>query len=309
MIILGDFKLKDKQLVKVNDCIFNITNINKVFWPNEGYTKGDLLNFYTKIASVILPYLKDRPIVMHRYPDGIEGKSFYQKECPEYAPDWLPTVSLPANDGEKLINYCLVKDLPDLLWLVNQGCIEIHPWLSSYKKPDYPFEMVIDLDPNPPADFKQTLLVAKLVKEVLLNYSLRSYAKTSGATGIHIYVPLEPIYKYSEVRKAALKILKIVVEAYPQGATLERKVKERGSRVYLDYLQNVRGKTIASVYSVRPVSGALVSTPLTWEEIEEGNVSPEQFNIKNLDARLSYYGDFFNKVLTDRQRIDNLYDT
>lgn len=294
------------QVLEVGGRALSVTNIDKVFWPEEGYTKGDLLAFYGQVAPFILPYLQDRPLVVQRWPDGIGGKAFYQKECPAYAPDWFLTVPLLAQAGEKVINYCLIKETAGLLWLVNQGSIEFHPWLSTYHKPDYPMELVIDLDPNPPAGFKQTLLVARLVQQVLAAYNLRGYVKTSGATGLHIYIPLEPRYTYTEVRKAAWKLLTPVTEAYPEGVTLERRVDKRGARVYLDYLQNVRGKTLASVYSVRPLPGAPVSTPLLWEEIEAGNIAPEHFNIKNLAGRLSLYGDLFAPVLTDRQRLDTL---
>lgn len=298
--------MSDGYILEVSGRNVEVTNIGKVFWPMEGYTKGDLLNYYAGIAPILLPYLYDRPLVMQRWPDGIKGKSFYQKQCPAYAPEWMHTVSFKSEESGKITNYCTVEDTAGLLWLINQGSIELHPWLSTVMQPDYPLEMVIDLDPNPPAGFKEALYAALLIKEVLDSYGLRGYAKTSGATGLHIYIPLEPVYSYDQVRQGALKILQPVAEAYPDGVTLERRVEERGGRVYLDYLQNVKGKTIASVYSVRPLPGAPVSTPLTWEEIMTGHIMSQEYNMMNLKKRITIYGDLFEPVLNDRQRIDTI---
>ena len=241
---------------------------------------------------------------MKRFPDGIGGKSFYQKDCPEYAPEWIKTISIASE--EKTINYILAHDLPTLLWMANLGCIEMHPWLSSYRTPDSPSVMVFDLDPNEGATWNQVLQIAPLIKESLLKFGLKGYAKTSGASGLHIYVPIEPIYSFQQVQKASGFIARVIEKVIPEIATTERTVKKRGPKVYVDYLQNARGKTIASVYSVRPRPGAPISFPVSWEEIEKGQIHPGKYHLRNVPALLGKQGDLFDPVLKEQQRIDNI---
>jgi bifunctional non-homologous end joining protein LigD len=292
------------MLVDIMGKKIELTNLAKMFWPNEGYTKAHLLQYYSSVAHVLLPYLSGFPIVMKRYPDGIKGKSFYQKECPGYAPDWFPTVAISSQSQNKIINFCLINDLADLIWVVNQGCIEMHPWLSSWQKQDYPAAAIFDLDPAPPANFHDVLQVASLLKKVLQEVGLKGYPKTSGATGLHIYLPLNHRYTYNEVRSALANICGLLIRAWPEKCTLERTVSKRAGKVYLDFLQNGRGKTIASVYSVRPFPGAPVSVPLTWEEVDKGGFLPGNFHMKNFRERLKRFGDLFQPVLLDQQDLD-----
>ncbi|CFY09215.1 DNA polymerase LigD, polymerase domain [Syntrophomonas zehnderi OL-4] len=274
-----------------------LSNLDKVLWPGEGYTKGELIHYYAEISSYILPHLNQRPLVFTRYPDGINQKFFYQKNVPGYLPDWIQTFAWES--GDKIINFMLAREKADLVWLGNQACIEVHPWLScqaSIQNPDY---MVFDLDPSPDNSYPEIVVIALLIKQVLDELQLRAYIKTSGSAGLHIYVPLLPRYSYEEVRQTAGLIAGMVSTVRPDIATIERTVNKRGSKIYIDYMQNAIGQTICSPYSVRPREGAPISAPIRWEEIEE--VSPDMFTIKNIFPRLSKQGDLFKSVLTDKQ--------
>lgn len=290
--------------IEINGKPVQLGNLEKVFWPEKGYRKGDLLKYYLDISNWVLPYLKDRPIVMKRYPDGIAGKSFYQKRCPEYAPPWLETTAIEGKEGT--IRYCLCNDAASLAWLVNQGCIEMHPWLSKASTPSIPDVMVLDLDPSEGVPFSQVIEVAIAVKGCLEDFGLVGVPKTSGATGIHIFVPVKGKYNYSQVRKAAETIAGIVAARYPSIATVERNVNMRSGKVYVDYLQNVQGKTIASVYSVRPVPTANVSTPLTWEEVLEKDFTPEMFTMETILPRLKEKGDLNSSILESKFLLDHI---
>lgn len=290
--------------VTVNNKNLELSNLDKVFWPGKGFTKGDIIKFYVDIAPWILPHLKSRPIVMKRYPDGILGKSFYQKRCPEHAPTWMETVAVEGEEED--INYCLCNDTAALVWLINQGCIEMHPWLSGVDSLGIPDFLVIDLDPSMGVLFSQVIEVAQVVKVCLDLYKLVGYPKTSGASGIHVYVPLEKKYSYQQVRKAANRIADLVCAKVPALATVERTVRNRKGKVYVDYLQNAAGKTIASVYSLRPVEAASVSTPVTWEEIFSGQIRPDMFTLESILPRLKEKSDLFLPVLTESCSLDNL---
>lgn len=290
--------------VQVNGKNLELSNLEKVFWPEKGLAKGDLIKYYVEVAPWILPHLKNRPIVMKRYPDGIQGKSFYQKRCPEHAPEWMETVQVEGE--EEPIDYCLCSDAAALAWLINQGCIELHPWLSSTNTLAVPDFMVLDLDPSEGVPFSQVIQVAVVVKECLDLCQLVGYPKTSGASGIHIYIPLKKKYSYAQVRKAANYIADLVCAKLPAGATVERTVRNRSGKVYVDYLQNAAGKTIASVYSVRPVREASVSTPVTWEEISSGQITPATFTVDSIMPRLKEKGDMFAPVLREGYSLDHL---
>lgn len=290
--------------VTVNDKNLELSNLEKLFWPGKGFTKGDIIKFYVDIAPWILPHLKNRPIVMKRYPDGIRGKSFYQKRCPEHAPSWMETVVVEG--GEEGISYCLCNDAAALVWFINQGCIEMHPWLSGVNSLGIPDFLVIDLDPSEGVPFSQVLEVGQVVKDSLDLCKLVGYPKTSGASGIHVYVPLEKKYSYQQVRKAANRIADLVCAKVPALATVERTVRNRKGKVYVDYLQNAAGKTIASVYSLRPVEAASVSTPVTWDEIFSGQIRPDMFTLDSVLPRLKEKSDLFLPVLTENYSLDNL---
>jgi bifunctional non-homologous end joining protein LigD len=285
------------------------TNLDKVFWPEDGYTKGDLINYYDKISPYLIPHLQDRPLVFERFPDGIHGPSFYQKDAPDHTPDWIRTQKIWSEDVQRDIRYFIGADRDQLLYIANTGNIQQNPWMSRIENLDYPDYLVFDLDPVE-APFSTVQQVAIVLKEVLDELGLRSYPKTSGASGIHVHLPvLENTFTYEDVRVFAQAIASIVVQRAPDIATIVRVVKRRKAHhVYIDFLQNIRGKTVASVYSPRPREGAPVSTPLKWEEFKKP-IDPKAFTIKTIFKRLDKFGDLFEPALTDRQDISGFLNT
>jgi len=285
----------------INEHPVRLSKLEKVFWPREGYTKSDLIQYYIKAAPYLIPLLKDRPLSLTRYPDGIEGKWFYQKNKPVHAPDWISSFSWrPRKD--KITQYILCNNLETLVWLANQACIELHPWFSRCDKVDYPDYAVFDLDPMEPLDFEAAREIALLLKAVLDEFRIFSVPKTSGATGIHIYVPVARKFTYKEIQLFIQYVGKFVLQAYPQKTSMyERWVKDRQGKVYIDYLQNNRGQTVASAFSVRPRPGAPVSMPLFWEEIH--TVQPEQFTLCTAEQRIKKVGDYYLESLERKQDI------
>lgn len=293
------------NILRIEDKEIKITNLEKVLWPGLRITKGDMINYYIKVAPYILPYLQNRPFSMKPYPNGIAGKSFYQKQCPKEAPEWLETI--PISSSKKgYVDWCLINNLPSLIWIANRACIEMHTWFSRVPNLDKPDIAVLDIDPSGDTGFKESKIIANLFKIIIDDLKLISVPKTSGATGIHIYIPIKPIYSFSQVREFLLKICRIVEEANPELATIERNVKKRGSKVYLDAVQNGSGKTIPAPYSLRPTPQATVSTPLLWEELADDNLTPTKFTINNIMLRLTNLGDLFQVLLTDGQLLPEI---
>ncbi len=281
-----------------------LTNLDKTLWPAEGYTKGELIQYYAETAPYILPYLKDRPLVTTRYPDGIDGKFFYQKNAPPNLPGWINTYRWISRDdsGNNLI---LAEKTADLVWLANLACIEIHPWLSrvnSIMKPDF---VVFDLDPSPGSSFENVKEIALFLKKLFDCLELRVYLKTTGSEGLHVFLPVVNQYTYEQVREFARHIAEAVCRQLPHIATIERVVAKRKNKVYVDYLQNVIGKTICAPYSVRPRPGAPVSAPIGWSELAE--ISSRSFNIKNILGRLDQINEHFKPVLTDCQKLERAF--
>ena len=279
-----------------------LSNLDKVFWPSDGYTKRDLLEFYHNVADLLLPYLKDRPMVLERFPDGIEGKSFYQKEAPEFLPEWVSTVAIKSESTEKTIHYLLCQDRPTLVYLTNLACISQHPWSSRVETLQNPDFLIIDLDPDQGISFSKVCQVALKVREVIESVEMSGYPKTSGASGIHILIPLKPDCSYENVRTFAEIIARLTVDGLEEIATFERSSRKRRNKIYVDFLQNGWGKTIASPYSVRPRPGATVSTPLEWKEVSS-SLRPGAFHIKNIFRRLERKGDLFEGVLKDKRSL------
>ncbi len=291
-----------KNIFELDGKKIKLTNLDKIFWPEEGYSKYDLIDYFIKAAPYLLKYLESRLVNFQRFPDGIKGKSFYQKNCPDHAPHWVKTMTIQSTGTGKETNYLLVEDLPTLVWLANLGCLEIHPWLSSAGRLKYPDFAVFDLDPPGPGYFPRVMEIALLFKEALDYLQLKSFPKTSGADGLQIYVPLSPEFTYQEVRLFTWSLC-LLVEETDSGTTLERRVKDRGKRVYLDYLQNGLGKTIIAPYSTRPLPAAPVSAPLTWEEVKRGEVTQQDFTIKTIIPRLKEKGDIFTGMPLLQQSI------
>jgi len=280
-----------------------LSNPDKPFFT-EGYTKGDLVQYYASVSGYLLPHLAQRAIVLARFPNGTAGDFFYEKEAPSHKPEWLVTAPLHSEVRQAPINFCTAPDRESLMWIANLGCIEIHPWLSRIGNRSNPDFAIFDLDPAEGASWEQVVEVAKLVELVLERTGLRSYPKTSGATGLHIYVPIDPVYPYSRVRKIVETVGRLIASANPDTATMEWDIPKRAGKVFIDHNQNVEGKTIASVYSVRPFPGAPVSTPIRWDELEI--VKPSDFTIATIWDRLAQQGDLFSPVLRGGQRLEEV---
>ena len=275
-----------------------VTNAGKVFWPDEGYTKSDLIGYYEAVAKWLLPYLQDRPLVLTRYPDGITGKSFFQKDAPEWTPSWVRTQRIHANDVDRDIDYFVVDDLESLRYVVNLGTIPLHLWSSRLASLDHPDWLVLDLDPKG-APFTDVVKVARALHGILDELELPSYVKTSGATGLHIFLPLGAGYDFEVTRTFARLLATIGVEAEPSISTIARPLQSRGGKVYIDFGQNGRGQTVVAPFSARPLPGAPVSCPLRWEEVT-AKLDPARFTIKTAPARFAKLGDPLAPVLAGR---------
>jgi len=276
------------------------TNLEKVYWPAEGFTKGDLVAYYERVADLLLPYLRDRPLHMNRHPDGIEGKSFYQKNVGDMVPAWVATAPVGNGDEEQdgdEARYVICNDVDTLRWLANLGSIDLHPWMSRWESLDVPDYAVIDLDPKE-APFQHVIEIARVTGEILRDLGLSPLLKTSGATGLHIHVPLAGGYRYEQTRMFCEAVARLVARDLRAIATVERALGKRGGRVYVDFGQNRRGQTIVPPYVVRPVRGATVSTPLRWSELTD-DLHPSQFTIQTVLPRFEREGDLFAPLLTD----------
>jgi bifunctional non-homologous end joining protein LigD len=281
-----------------------LTNLEKPFWPDEGITKGDLVAYYEDVAAVLVPHLRGRPFTMKRYPDGWQGNNFFQKQAPSHMPSWIKRAPFPAStrEGEKkIIEYALVDDELALLWMVNMGCIDMHVWSSRTDRPERPDWVMFDLDPSEGADFEDVVTVARLVKETLDLLELDAFPKTSGSRGIHILVPIARRHTFAEAREFAAIIAGALARAHPGLVTTEWARKKRRG-VLVDANQNGPGKTNASVYSVRPRSGAPVSAPLRWEEVEPG-LDLTAFTMDAVLDRVAKDGDLFAGVLQGKQSL------
>jgi len=286
--------VKDSQTVKINGCPLAFNHLSKVYWPEDNITKRDMFNYYDQVAEYMVPYLKDRPMSLNRFPNGIHGPSFYQKNVKDKAPDCMATMPHTNDKGEEK-EYLVATNKASLLWMASLGCIEINPWFSRVQSPDNPDFCVIDLDPDK-QHFDQVISAALEVKKVLDAIGVTAYPKTSGSTGMHIYIPLGAQYSYDQSQMFAKIIVTLVHKQIPEYTSLERMVKNRSGKMYLDFLQNRPDATIAGVYSLRPKPGATVSMPLTWDEVRPG-LTMRDFTIHNSIARLKETGDLFKGVL------------
>ncbi|MDQ3751425.1 MAG: DNA polymerase domain-containing protein [Actinomycetota bacterium] len=268
-----------------------LSNLPKVYWPEEGFTKGDLLSYYFNVSQTMLPHLVGRPLTMKRMPNGVRGGFFYEKNAPKHTPEWMQTIPVSAEADTKIINYLTVRDALEMLWIANLGAIEFHPLHARGPDQTYPSYAFFDLDPAEGAGFEEARYVASLVKVLLDRLELRAYPKTSGATGIQIMLPLDGTHTYDEVRGVVGAISELVHEADPKATTLEWEVSKR-SGVFLDVNMNREGANIAAAYSVRPEPGATVSTPFGWDELSTiGN-----HTIESIFGRIAEVGDPFLQV-------------
>ncbi len=286
----------EPNTLTVDNITLQFSNLAKIFWPDEKITKGDLIMYYNTVYPHIIPYLQNRPQSMRRNPNGIGDAGFFQKDVGDTAPDWAKTISLYSESNNKDIDYLICNNKATLLYMANLGCIELNPWNSTIKKIDNPDYLVLDLDPSDKNSFDDVIQTALIIKALLDKSGADSYCKTSGSSGLHIYVPLGAKYSYDEARMFAEIIAHLAIDKAPEQATIERSIANRNNKLYIDYLQNKRGQTLAAAYSARPKPGATVSTPLDWTEVKKG-LHPSQFTIKNIIKRAEKKGDLFAPVL------------
>jgi bifunctional non-homologous end joining protein LigD len=282
----------------------HLTNLDKLLFPEDRYSKRDLIRYYVQVAPVMIPHYKDRPLSMNPHPDGIHGKSYWVKDKPAYAPEWIPTFRY--QDQKSLKDWILIEEVATLAWLANHAVIDMHPWYSRVDKPEYPDWSVVDLDPAEGATFKDVIAVARVVKSALDHLKLTALLKTTGQSGLHIYIPIERRYTLDESREFVARLSHMIAELMPDKVTEVWEVKRRTGKIRIDYTQNVINKTLAGPYSVRPAPRAPVSTPIAWKELDDPRLRPDKWTIETLGDRLLEAGDLFHDALTLRQRLPAL---
>jgi len=289
--------------IKIGGRTVKLTNLKKLFWPDLKITKRDLIQYYADVAHVLLPHLKDRAMVMKRYPNGAAGDFFFMKRAPSPRPSWIELCSISHGSGN-VIDFPIIQDLPALLWVINLGCIDLNQWYARCDDVDRPDYLHFDLDPVPGATWESVLQTALVVRDALAALKMPSYPKTTGSKGIHIYVPIVRGPTQKQVWTLAKEIAHVLASANPKLITAIYKVAKRPKgRVLVDYNQNAWGRTLASIYSVRPTPKACVSTPVTWKEIEKG-VRIDDFHVRNVCKRIEKVGDLWKPVLDKKKRFD-----
>ncbi len=293
----------DDATVVVDGRRVALTNLRKIYFPALGLTKGDLLRYYGSVAAVLLPHVANRAMVMKRYPHGVTGEFFYMKRTPSPRPPWLRTCSIGHRSGN-VIDFAVIDDLPSLLWLINLGCIDLNPWYSLCEDPDKPLYIHFDMDPTDDTTFSVVREGALIVGDVLRGMGMTPFVKTTGSSGVHIYVAIRSGPTQHEVWEIAKEIGHQIARAHASVLTAEYRIAKRPhNRVLVDYNQNAFGKTLASIYSVRPNEAATVSTPVTWDELEAG-CEPGDFTVFNVPERITRVGDLWKPLLSSRGRFD-----
>ncbi len=291
----------DNVIVKVDGREVRLTNLRKPFWPDLGITKGDLLQYYADVASVLLPHIRDRAMVMRRYPNGAAGASFFMKEAPTPRPAWIRICAIDHGDG-KVVNFPVIDDRPTLLWLINLGCIDLNQWYARCDDVHRPDFLHFDLDPGEGTTFEQACECALIVREALTSLGMKPYVKTTGSRGLHVYVALARGPLQEVVHTFAKALATELTSRHPKLMTVGYRVAARPKgRVVVDYKQNAWGQTLASIYSVRPKPLATVSTPVTWKEVEKG-IRLEDFRIDNVRQRIAKVGDLWKPLLAKKER-------
>jgi bifunctional non-homologous end joining protein LigD len=291
----------DSATLRIGPRDVQLTNLDKLFWPELGLEKRDLLQYYADVSAVLLPHLRQRATVMKRYPNGIHGTCFFMKRTPSPHPRWLQTCPIMHRSGN-LIHFPVVDDLASLLWVVNLGCIDLNPWYARCDDVDRPDYLHFDLDPVPGADFARVRETALVVREGLGGLGMPVLVKTTGSRGLHLYVPIRRGPRQKDVWQFAKRFAKEIEKRRPDLITAEYRIADRPhGRVLVDYNQNAWGRTLASIYSVRPTDAATVSAPVTWEELESG-IEIEDFTVKNMPARVAWVGDLWKPLLSPRGR-------
>jgi len=293
-----------KTAVEVDGRTLSLTNLDKVFYPKAGVTKADVIHYYAQIAPYLLPHLHDRAITMKRYPDGVDGDYFYEKEAPSHRPKWVQTTKVAKGSGDS-INYCMINDLPSLVWVANLADLELHTFLHQATDDDRPTMMAFDLDPGPPADIVLCCKIALDLKAVFDELGLQSFAKTSGSKGLQIYVPLNTPTTYEKTKTFAHTLAGRLEEEHPDEVVSNMKKSSRQGKVFIDWSQNDDHKTTVSVYSLRAKEQPTVSTPVFWEEVAQSSKKkrPLSFTSDDVLARAEKHGDIFAPVLSLKQKL------
>lgn len=298
--------MANKATLDVHGTKVDVTNLDKVFYPETGFTKGDVIDYYVKISPVLLPHLKDRPISLKRYPDGVDGFFFYEKNAPAHRPKWIKTTKVAKSEGGE-INYCVMDDLPALVWAANLADLELHTFLHKAPAIQRPTALAFDLDPGPPADVIQCCQVALWVRGIFQELGLESFVKTSGSKGMQVYVPLNTATTYDKTKAFALAIAQVLEKQFPELVLSKMKRSLRDGKVFVDWSQNDDKKTTVNVYSLRAKSHPTISTPVTWDEVAKALKKKDAklltFEPKDVFKRVDKRGDLFAPVLTLKQKL------
>jgi bifunctional non-homologous end joining protein LigD len=298
-------KASQKTKISVEGVPIEVSNLDKVFYPKSGFTKGEVIDYYVRVSSVLLPHLKDRPITLKRYPEGVEGFFFYEKQCPNSRPEWLDTTKVPKSDGNT-INYCVINSLPALVWAANMADLELHTFLHKAAL-DRPTAIAFDLDPGAPADILNCCTVALKLKQFFDALKLKSFPKTSGSKGLQVYVPLNTATTYEKTKEWAHSLAILAEKQFPKLVVSKMQKNLRAGKVLVDWSQNDDHKTTVNVYSLRAKDHPTVSTPVTWEEVQSAlkTKKPERLIFEGADVlkRVSRFGDLFAPVLTLKQKL------
>jgi len=301
---------RSEQTVEIEGRQLTLSNLDKVLYPAVGFTKGEVIDYYARIAPVLLPHLKGRPLTMKRYPNGVSGMFFYEKNCPEHRPDWVQTTPVWSEGNNKTMHYCLAQDLATLVWAANLADLELHPSLSLGKDILRPTSIVFDLDPGPPADIVLCCQVGLWVREIFKSFGLESFAKTSGSKGLQIYVPLNTAVTYDQTKPFAHEIARLLERQHPEFVVSDMKKVLRTGKIFVDWSQNDDHKTTISVYSLRAKDRPTVSTPVSWNEVENCLKKKDPnllvFTSGQVLERVSKNGDLFEPVVKLKQKLPPL---
>jgi bifunctional non-homologous end joining protein LigD len=297
-------KMPAKSQLKIGNKTIEVSNLDKVFYPKTGFTKGQTIDYYIRVSSALLPHLKDRPITLKRYPNGVDGIFFYEKRCPPHRPDWVATHAVPRSDGSN-IDYCVMNNLSALVWAVNLADLELHVFLHRAPKIAQPTAVVFDLDPGAPADIKDCCRTSLQLKSLLDQMKLKSFPKTSGSKGLQVYVPLNRAITYEKTKAFAHRIATELEKAFPESIVSNMQKSLRKGKVFVDWSQNDDHKTTVCAYSMRAKERPTVSTPVTWEEVDKGKNSGTTlvFEPEDILKRIEKNGDLFAPVLKLKQSL------
>lgn len=298
--------------IEINGQNIQLSNIDKIFFPKLNFSKGDVIEYYQKISETMLPHIKHRPISMQRFPDGIEEFNFYEKEAPDYFPDWIEKVDIEVKENNQKQKQVVVNDTATLVYLANQACLIPHIWLSKKDKLDFPDKLIFDLDPPSGNDFSVVKQGARLIKDFLENLGLPSYVMTTGSRGLHVVLPLDRKSNFDHVREFGHNLAEKIAEQNPDSFTTETRKNKRGGKVFLDYLRNAYGQTSVPPYAIRAIHGAPIATPLDWEELQDNDLSAQTYTVENIFRRLGQkkdpWQDFFAKPNSIRKARESIKD-